>query len=251
MKCKLSVIIPCFNEERNLRLGVLEKVYHYLSQKKFSWEVIFVDDGSTDKSQFLIKKFISGYPNLRYIRINHEGKAAAVTKGVRQANGDYILFTDLDQATPLNQWDRLEPWFEKGFDIVIGSRNTIRRGAPFFRLAMARGFMILRNIILRLPFHDTQCGFKAFRKTVVNDIFRRVKIYGANRHITGSTVTAGFDVELLFIAKRLGYKIKEVPIEWHYQETRHVNPLSDSWEGFMGLIKIKWNSIKGVYDHGV
>ncbi|OGG26654.1 hypothetical protein A2960_00585 [Candidatus Gottesmanbacteria bacterium RIFCSPLOWO2_01_FULL_39_12b] len=245
----LSVIIPCYNEERNIRLGALENVAHFLNKKIFPWEVLIVDDGSQDESPDLIKKFINEHSNFKLYTIKHQGKASAVVAGVENVSGEYILFTDLDQATPLNQIDVLLPWFNKGYDLIIGSRNNKRRGAPFLRVAMARGFMWLRNIILNLGIRDTQCGFKAFTKVAANKIFPRLKVFGLNRKVHGSTVTAGFDVELLFVAKKLGFKIVEIPVEWHYQETRHINAVRDSWEGLLDLVKIRLNSMLGVYEN--
>lgn len=246
-KIFLSIVIPCYNEERNIRLGALENVAHFLNKKSYKWEVIIVDDGSTDESQALVQEFIVDHINFRLITIIHQGKAAAVTCGVDETRGSIILFTDLDQATPINQLDKLLPYFDKGYDLVIGSRNSQRRGAPLLRLMMARGYMMLRNLILNLGINDTQCGFKAFTKRIANDVFPRLQVFNLNRKASGSTVTAGFDVELLYLAKIFGYKMIEVPVDWHYQETRHVNPLKDSWESLLDLIKIRWNSMKGKY----
>lgn len=243
----LSVVIPCYNEERNLRLGALEKVHQFLSKQKFLWEVLVVDDGSTDMSVKLIKDFISEHSRVKLIKISHKGKAFAVITGVDQSQGQIILFTDLDQATPINQLTYLLHWFDKGFDVVIGSRNSSRRGAPIMRLAMARGFMMLRNLILDLGIKDTQCGFKAFTNTSARNIFNRLNIFKEAHTVKGSTVTAGFDVELLYIAKLLKYKIKEVPVEWHYQETRNVNPLKDSLSGINDLLRLKLYSLSGKY----
>lgn len=243
----LTVVIPCYNEEKNIRLGALEKVVSYLIRKKFAWEVILVDDGSIDESRKLIKEFIKEYNECRLVHRNHQGKAGAVITGVLEANGKIILFTDLDQATPIDQLEKILPWFEKGYDLVIGSRNTDREGAPIFRRAMAFGFILLRNIILNLGISDTQCGFKAFTKKAAYKIFPRLKLYNIKKIVHGSTVTAGFDVELLYLAKILGFKIAEVPVEWHYQETRHVNPLKESITGLIDLLKIRWYTIKGEY----
>jgi len=243
----ISIVIPCFNEERNIRLGTLQNVAHFLKKKRYSYEVILVDDGSTDESLKLIGNFINEHPKVRLIKRVHQGKAAAVISGMLEAKGKYILFTDLDQATPICELDRLLPLFTQGYEVVIGSRNTKRRGAPFLRLAMARGFMIIRNLILNLGIADTQCGFKAFTKEAVRQIIPRLKLHGLKNSAHGSTVTAGFDVELLYIAKLLRFKIAEVPVEWYYQETRHVSPIKDSWEGLIDLIKIRWMNIKGDY----
>lgn len=243
----LSIIIPCYNEERNLRLGVLEKVSRFMEKKKYAWEVLIVDDDSTDTSRILVKEFIKENPAFQLVENEHQGKALSVMTGMLKAQGKYRLFTDLDQATPLSELDKLLYWTNRGFDIAIGSRNNLRPGAPLFRLLMAQGFMILRNLILNLNISDTQCGFKLFKDIVANDVFKRIKVYTEKKTTSGATVTAGFDVELLFIAKRLGFKIKEVPVEWHYQETRRVNPLRDSVKGLVDLIKIRINSIKGLY----
>lgn len=239
----LSVVIPAYNEETNIRLGAIDKVARYLEHKSYLWEVILVDDGSFDNTGKLIDDYVKANHGFRVIRNPHQGKAATVISGVLAANGSIILFTDLDQATPIGEVEKLLPWFEKGFDVVIGSRNTKREGAPLLRLIMARGFMFLRSTILGLRgIVDTQCGFKAFKKNVAFDIFRKLKLYGTRQTVSGSMVTAGFDIETLFLARKLGYAIKEIPVDWHYIETRRVNPLKDSWEGLMDIIKIRLNS---------
>lgn len=244
----LSIVVPCYNEERNIRLGALESVAHYLSKQRYRWEVFIVDDGSTDETIQLLNEFIGEHPGVSLIKKNHQGKAAAVTAGVLQARGSLIVFTDLDQATPLDQLEVLLPYFSRNFDIVIGSRSGRRKGAPLLRRMMARGFMMLRNSLLDLGISDTQCGFKAFTKKAAKDVFSRLQVFrNTEQNRSGSTVTAGFDVELLYIAKRLGYAIAEVPVEWHYQETRHINPVKDSIESLTDLLKIRLNSAKGLY----
>jgi dolichyl-phosphate beta-glucosyltransferase len=247
-KIYLSVVIPCYNEERNIRLGALENLAHYMEKRSYLWEALIVDDGSRDASIRLIKEFITDHPQFRIIERKHQGKAAAVSAGVMESSGEYILFTDLDQATPINQLEKLLPKFDEGYDIIIGSRASDRRGAPFMRLMMARGFMMLRNLILNLGIRDTQCGFKIFKRPVARDLFPRLKVYHVDRQANGSTVTAGFDVELLYMAKLQKFTIAEVPVEWHYQETRHVSPLKDSLESLVDLMVIRLNSMKGVYN---
>ena len=117
---------------------------------------------------------------------------------------------------------------------------------------MARGFMFLRNLILGLGIIDTQCGFKAFRREVAQDLFKNLKIYGEKMpQVKGSIVTAGFDVELLFLAKKRGHKIVEVPVEWRYVETRRVGILKDSWQGFWDMVRIRFNDLKGLYDREI
>lgn len=247
-KIDLSVIIPAYNEETNIRLGALDKVLRYLQTQTYNWEVVIVNDGSTDRTKELVSEFCKHTEGFTLINNPHLGKAGTVVSGMLAGKGDILLFTDLDQATPLNQSEKILPWFTKGYDAVIGSRSGRREGAPLLRLIMARGFMILRGILLGLRgITDTQCGFKAFRNTVAKNIFGSLKVYGNRHEVSGSMVTAGFDLEVLYLAKVRGYKIKEIPVEWHYVETRRVNPIKDSWQGFMDILKIRWKAWMGEY----
>lgn len=244
----LSVVIPSYNEETNIRLGSLDKVSRYLERQSYPWEVIIVDDGSTDNSPKLLDAFVKSTPGFCIIHNPHRGKAGTVTAGMLAAQGEIILFSDLDQATPIAEIEKLLPWFDRGFDVVIGSRNRRREGAPLSRVIMARGFMILRSIILGLRgITDTQCGFKAFTREAAQSLFTKLELYNGRHEMHGANVTAGFDIEVLFLAKKLGYKIKEVPVEWHYVETRRVNPLKDSWQGFLDILRIRMNALQGKY----
>jgi glycosyltransferase involved in cell wall biosynthesis len=244
----LSVVIPAYNEETNIRLGVLDKVARYLEYVKYQWEAIIVDDGSTDGTRGLLDGFAKANRGFSVIHNPHQGKAATVITGMLASRGNIVLFTDLDQATPITELAHVLPWFEKGYDVVIGSRSGQRLGAPLTRRIMARGFMTIRGIILGLRgIVDTQCGFKAFKNAVAKDIFHRLKLYGDNHVVSGSMVTAGFDIEVLFLAKQMGYNIKEVPVEWHYVETRRVNPIIDSIQGFSDILKIRINAWRGLY----
>jgi glycosyltransferase involved in cell wall biosynthesis len=249
-KFVLSVVIPSYNEMANLQKGTLDKVEHYLSKQKYDFEIIVVDDGSTDGSREFVKKFSKENKKVRIIEGKHSGKAGAVTTGVLSAKGDYILFTDMDQATPIEEIEKLLPHIENGFDVVIGSRQGQRKGAPFTRKVMAKSMIFLRSAIVGIPsIKDTQCGFKLFKKNAAKDIFTRVeKVHNGFRAIKGSSVAAGFDIEVLFVAENMGYKIKEVEVIWLYVETRRVSPLKDSVDGFMDLLRIRKNIISGVYD---
>lgn len=248
-KVFLSVVIPCFDEMANLQKGILDKVEHFLSKKKYLCEVIISDDGSKDGSAEFVQKFIKENPNFRLLKNSHLGKAGAVTAGVFKAQGKYILFADMDQATPIEEVDKLLPYFESGFDIVIGSRNSRRKGAPWSRILMARGMMALRTLIVGIKgISDTQCGFKMFRHNVAKELFTKINSLNRDiKRVSGSSVSAGFDVELLYVAQKIGYKIKEVNVNWLYVETRRVNPVKDSIEGFIDLIKIKVNAMTGRY----
>lgn len=242
----LSVVIPAYNEGQNIKKGAPEQVLSYLKKQKYLWELVFVDDGSLDNTAQLLEKFQKKDASVRLIRNPHQGKAATVTTGMLSAKGEIILFTDMDQATPLGEVEKILPWFDAGFDVVIGSRSG-RKGAPLVRQLMAWGFVVLRTLVLRLPFKDTQTGFKAFTNKAARDIFGKLKIFKRQGRISGAAVKAGFDLEFLYVARKLGFKIKEVPVEWHYQGTMRVNPLKDSLDGLKDLLRIRWYAIKGEY----
>ena len=242
----LSVVIPAYNEEYNLRTGVMDSVYDYLLQQDYTWEILFVDDGSTDNTAKLAEDFAKKHSNFFVLKEPHRGKAGTVTAGVLKAKGEIILFTDTDQATPIDQVEKVLPKFKQGYDVVIGSRSG-REGAPLIRKIMAYGFSILRLLILRLPFKDTQCGFKAFSKEAAEEIFKRLEIFDSKNKSVGASVTAGFDLEILYIARKLRYKIAEVPVDWHHKEGTKVDPIKDSIEGFRGLLMVRLNSLQGKY----
>lgn len=255
-KIFLTVVIPCYDEMANLQKGVLDKVEHFLDKKKFSYEVIISDDGSTDGSIEFVEAFTKENPHFKILKNSHLGKAGAVTSGVLKALGEYILFTDMDQATPIEEVDKLLPHFKEalpdgrqGFDVVIGSRNSTRKGAPWTRKLMSKGAVLLRKILVGLPeIADTQCGFKMFKNEAAKKLFERLKmIHMGFQDISGSNVTAGFDIELLYLAQKMNYRIKEVPVHWLYVETRRVSPLKDSINGVMDLLRIKLNDMIGKY----
>lgn len=246
-KSHISIIIPSFNEEENLKNGVLQDVEEYLAKQDFSPEVIIVDDGSKDRSIEIIEEFIKDKKNYRLIKNNHGGKAIAVMTGMIESKGEIALFTDMDQATPLREIEKLLPEFEKGHDIVIGSRKG-RKGAPFIRKMMAWGFSVLRTILLGLPFKDTQCGFKAFNRASIEQVFvPLLKRWEKHLNKKGAAVNAGFDVETLFLAKKIGFQIAEVPVEWHYVGTERVQAIRDSLDALQDMLKIRINDLSGSY----
>lgn len=242
----LSIVVPAYNEEVNVKRGVQQKILDYLLKQNYTWEVLFVDDGSADDTAALLEEFVKNDKRLKLIKNPHQGKAATVMTGMMKAEGEIIMFSDMDQATPLNEVEKFLPLFEDGYDIVIGSRSG-RAGMPFLRKVMAYGFVVLRTLILRLPFKDTQTGFKAFSNKAAKKVFTSLKIFGQRGVIKGAAVKAGFDLEFLFVARKLGYKIKEVPVEWHHPGTTRVNPLKDSIEGLKDMLLIRWFSLKGAY----
>lgn len=242
----LSVVIPAYNEAYNLRTGVLDSVYDYLSNQKYTWEILFVDDGSTDNTLKIANEFAKKHANFFVLDEPHRGKAGTVTAGVLKAKGEIILFTDTDQATPIDQVEKILPKFKENVGVVIGSRNG-REGAPLIRKIMASGFSFLRLLILNLPFKDTQCGFKAFTNTSANEIFKRLNIFSSKNKSVGASVTAGFDLEILYIARKLKYKTVEVPVDWHHKEGTKVDPIKDSIEGLRGLLLVRLNALTGKY----
>lgn len=248
-KIALSVVIPCYDEMENLQKGVLDKVAHFLNKKKITYEVIVVDDGSKDGSVEFIKKFAKEHPQFELLNGDHYGKAGAVTRGMLEVQGDLVLFCDMDQAVPIDEIDKFFPYFEEGYDVVIGSRGIVRRGAPWTRLVMSRSMIILRKLIVGLPdINDTQCGFKMFTRNAAQELFTQMTTLHKGFHtIGGSSVAAGFDVELLYLATKASYKIKEVPVKWLYVETRRVNPVFDSIEGVRGLLRIRRKAMMGIY----
>ncbi len=246
----LSVVIPCYDEMANLQKGVLDKVVHFLERKHVPYEVIIADDGSKDGSTVFIEHFIKENPHVILIKNPHYGKAGAVTTGMLAAKGKYRLFTDMDQATPIEEMDKLLPYLEsKEYDIAIGSRSTERKGAPAVRLFISRSAIVLRKYLIGIrEITDTQCGFKLFTGTATEDIFGRYKKlkHGFGK-IKGTAITFGSDIELLYLARKHGYKVKEVPIEWLHVETRRVNPVRDSIQGVLDLLRIKRNILMGKY----
>lgn len=251
VKVGISIIIPAYNEEENLKKGVLEQVQNFMDQKKIDYEVIIVDDGSQDKTKEIIRKLISKNSHFKLIENSHGGKAIAVMTGLLDAKNDLVLFTDMDQATPINQLDKFLPKFEEGYEIVIGSRSG-RKGAPLIRKISAIGFSILRRIILGLPFSDTQCGFKAFNKKAINKIIPRIKDeWGVVHTGKSGAVNAGFDVELLYLAKKYGFRIAEVPVVWNYVDTERVQVIKDALAAVYDMIRIRLNDITGKYAYHV
>lgn len=247
-KPHLSVVIPAYNEEQNFKRGAINEVTQYLKKQKYPWEIVIVDDGSEDSTPRLASGFASKNKEVRVIKNPHQGKAETVKKGVLEAKGELVLFTDFDQATPIYEIEKLLPYFPE-YDIVIGSRQlpgAKRQKEPIYRHLMGLGFNLVVQLIAVKGIWDTQAGFKCFKGEVAKDLFARLEVYGQGKKVKGALVTA-FDVELLFLARKRGYKIKEIPIVWHHVATSRVSPIKDSIRMFRDVIKIRFNDIRGVY----
>ena len=244
---KLSVVIPAYNEQANLQKGALGRVAEYLKTVDYSYEVIIVDDGSSDSTVDIIEKEIVDKQGFKLIKNPHGGKALAVITGLEKAQGEVAIFSDMDQATPLSEIEKFFPKFDEGYDIVIGSRLG-RKGAPAMRKIAAWGFSLLRGIILGLPFRDTQCGFKAFNKKSREKIVPKIKSEWGVIHFQGGAVNAGFDVELLYLAKKYGFTIAEVSVEWNYVDTERVQVIKDALAAIYDMLRIRINDFKGKYN---
>ncbi|MEK7550251.1 MAG: glycosyltransferase [Patescibacteria group bacterium] len=247
----LSIVLPAYNEVKNLRRGVLSSVNDFLKNKKFSWEVLVVDDGSTDETVQMAEEFAKAHEGFSVLKEPHGGKAATVIAGMLQAKGEVILFSDMDQSTPIDQIEKLLPKFKFGYDVAIGSRNG-RPGQTYIRKLMAYGWIFLRTLILRLPYKDTQCGFKAFKKSAAEKIFSRMQVFtqalDRGSEFSSPAVNAGFDLEVLYIARKLKLRVAEVPVEWYeYGEREEVSPIKDSLEGLRDLFKVRINALMGKY----
>jgi len=204
----LSVIIPAYNEEKSLS-GTLRSVDEYLKNQDYTYEIIVNTDGSTDGTDDIVKSMMREMPYLKLISSEvNMGKGYGVRISMLRATGEYRLFMDADNATTIDQVEKMWQEFENGFDIVIGSRDV--KGAdivvsqPWHRILLGDTFNLIVQVIAGLwGIKDTQCGFKGFKGSVVDDVFKKCQI---NRW--------AFDVEILVIAKKFGYSIKEIPVKW-------------------------------------
>lgn len=251
----VSVVIPCYNEEGNLRRGVLEEVQRYLSGQDFSWEVIVVNDESTDDSRELVEEFVQHKAGFSLIDISHGGKPAAVWAGIQRATGDIVLFTDMDQSTPLRELDALLPWYERGYDVVIGSRGTERAGFSILRRVGSFVFRTLRRLILLPTISDTQCGFKSSRREAALEVFPQLQFFKQQGRPKGWKVSA-YDVELLHLFEKAGYSSKEVEVEWRNTDASDTKGqsgelaryLRESAEMMREILRVRINELRGLYD---
>lgn len=249
MRPKVSIIIPNYNERANIIAGVLDEVNQYLKKAKFTYEVIISDDGSTDGSLELVEKEVRLYRNFRIIKNLHGGKAAAILSGIRSSKGEIVLFTDMDQSTPLKEIEKLMPYYDQGFDLVFGSRGKARQNFPITRQLASFLFRVFRQTLLLREVSDTQCGFKSFRSPVAKKLFPKLSIFKQVAS-SGWTVSA-FDVELLFLAEKVGYKLKEVDVEWSDQDkstSKDRKFINESLDMLKQILTVKLNDLRGLYN---
>lgn len=245
----ISLIVPCYNEETNLQKGVLDKIGNYTKDSNYFKEVIIVDDGSSDRSRKIIKeRYLSQFPKFRLIENSHQGKAYAVIAGIKKARNPYVFFCDIDLANPIEESEKLIKETNNDYLIIIGSRSAERKGAPILRKIMALGFIFFRNLLIGVKgIRDTQCGFKMFERKAALKIIDNLQVFHDGKRIQDSSVSAGFDLEFLFLASKFGYKIKEVPVIWRHVETKNVNFVKDSLETLQDLLRIKYLDFLGKY----
>ena len=245
----LSVIIPCYNELENLKRGVLAEVTSYLSRQNFDWEIVISDDGSSDGSFELVEKYIKGKKHFVHLRNPKGGKAFALRAGINKAKGKYVLFTDMDQSTPIDEFEKYKEGIEHGYEIVIGSRGFKSENYPFVRKIASPIFLLIRRALVLSSIHDTQCGFKCFRTDVVKKVFSKLEVFRRQR---GSGWRVGaWDVELLFVAQRMNFKIKEITVEWRNIDSstsKQRKFVQESVEMLREIIRVRKNEILGIYD---
>ncbi|MBU1016850.1 MAG: dolichyl-phosphate beta-glucosyltransferase [Patescibacteria group bacterium] len=246
----LSVVIPAYNEEKNI-IKSLSSINAYLKEYDYSYEVLIVDDGSSDDTVKIVSDFCKSNSKFRLIKNPHRGKGPTVWTGVMEASGEFIYLADADLATPISEIKRLFVWLsDKSYDIAIASREGLgssRISEPYYRHLMGRVFNLWVRIIAVKGIEDTQCGFKLFNKKSAKEIFAHLKIYGEGAPEIKDAYLGAFDVEVLYLAKKLGFKVKEVPVTWAYVKTQRLNPLRDSIKMAMDVLKVRVNDLKGVY----
>ncbi len=235
-----SIIVPAYNEKE--RIGPsLRRMVDYLHEQSWSAEIIVVNDGSRDNTSEIVSGFAIENPEIRLVQNpGNRGKGFAVWNGMLQARGNILLFTDADLSSPISEAPKLFAALQQGADVVVGSRwmdpsmQTQRQSLR--RQLFSRAFNLFLKIVLGLNFHDTQCGFKVFTRRSAEAIFPLQKVE-----------RFGFDPEILFLARTMGFKTLEVPVVWANDDRSTVNPLRDGFRMGVDALKVRWNSMKGRY----
>jgi len=238
----LSVVIPAYNEEANLS-STLDDIAAYLKTKDYSYEIIIVDDGSTDKTAEIASSSTNQFQSLTILKNRkNSGKGYSVKKGVMAAKGDYILFMDADNSTHIDQLGGLITALKEGWDIAMGSRripgSEVKASQPFYRIFLGNIYILLSKLILKSTVHDYNCGFKLYTKEAGQRLFPRL-----------TRDDWSFDSELIFLISEFRLKAKEVAVRWEDKsQTSKVRPLRDGINSFLSLLTIRYNSIKKIYD---
>jgi len=245
-----SVIIPAYNEEARIT-STLTQILGFMKSFSVEFEIIVVDDGSGDKTVEVVTNYSKDHPEISLVPNPHKGKGFAVRSGVLASKGKYVLMADADMATPIEELKRLAVWVaDHNFDVVVSSREGVgakRQNEPLIRHLMGRVFNLIIRILTGLGIQDTQNGFKLFKGDEAREIFGGMILFGPNAPDLKNPRVSAFDVEVLMIAKRHGYKIKEVPITWTYVPTTRVNLFRDSFLNLWDVLRIKFNDMRGKY----
>ena len=234
----MSIIIPALNEGHRLP-KTLDSIIGFLNRQAYESEIVIIDNASTDDTFQVAKSFSDKFENLKVISEQKRGKGFAVQTGMLAANGEYRFMCDSDLSMPIEELPKFLPPLCTA-DIAIGSREAkgaVRINEPWQRHLIGRVFNILIKLLVLPGISDTQCGFKCFTRKVADNIFTKQRIGGW-----------AFDVELLFLAKRIGYSMREIPIRWYYMNESKVKPIRDSFRMLRELSLIRLNASNGLYD---
>lgn len=235
----LSIIIPAHNEEHRLPQA-LDKIKAFLSHQAYTAEVVVVENGSQDRTLDIARQYTQSMPSLRVLHEDQRGKGLAVRTGMLATEGDYRFICDVDLSMPIEEVNRFIPPALADFDIAIASRETpgaVRYDEPAYRHFTGRVFNFIVRVMALPGLQDTQCGFKCFRAEVAQKVFPLQTMPGW-----------AFDVEVLFIARRMGYRIVDIPIPWYFNADSRVRLFRDSFRMFFDLLTIRLNAIRGKYD---
>lgn len=235
----LSIIIPAYNEESRLP-NTLEQALRFIQAQPYSSEVLIVENGSQDRTSEVVQDFIQGQTGFRLLHEAQRGKGLAVRRGMFEARGAYRFMCDADLSMPIDEINRFLPPALEDYDIAIASREapgSIRYDEPLYRHLGGRAINLMIRLLALPGLHDTQCGFKCFRASVIEDLFRRQTLTGWS-----------FDIELLFVARRRKYKIVEVPIPWYFNPESKLNVVLDALRMGTDILSIHRNVWQGKYD---
>lgn len=237
-----SIVIPAYNEHQRIAAG-LDQIVAFVAEQNWDAEIIVVNDGSRDDTAEIVRRHSSKNAMVRLLENpGNRGKGYSVRNGVMQAEGELVLFADADLSSPIREALKLFHALRDGADVAIGSRwlnpELMTERQPILRQIAGRVFNLLNRIILGLRFKDTQCGMKAFTGPAERQIFSR-------QHIE----RWGFDPEILFIARKLGYRTVEIGVEWAHDNRSKINPLVDGLKMFVEMLRIRWYSLSGRYAH--